>query len=51
MAKGHRSRYKQERNEQNREKRPHAHHKYARISDRKARIVLDEIKGKDVTTA
>ena len=51
MAKGHRSQIKQDRNEENRDKRPQAHHKYARISDRKARIVLEQIKGKDVTTA
>ena len=51
MAKGHRSQYKQERNRENRETRPHAIHKYARISDRKARIVLDEIKGKGVNQA
>ena len=46
-----RSQYKQQRNKENREKRPHAIHKFARISDRKARIVLDQIKGKDVILA
>jgi len=52
MAKGQsRSQYKQQRNEENRERRPHAIHKYARISDRKARIVLEQIKGKDVNQA
>jgi len=51
MAKGHRSQIKKERNAENRELRPHATHKYARISDRKARIVLDQIKGKDVGQA
>jgi large subunit ribosomal protein L22 len=51
MAKGHRSQYKQERNTENRDKRPQAHHMYARISDRKARIVLESIKGKDVAQA
>ena len=51
MAKGHRSQIKKERNENNREKRPHATHKHARISDRKARIVLEQIKGKDVGQA
>ena len=51
MAKGHRSQIKKERNAENRERRPHACHKYARISDRKARIVLEQIKGKDVTQA
>ncbi|MCL2047762.1 MAG: 50S ribosomal protein L22 [Defluviitaleaceae bacterium] len=51
MAKGHRSQYKAERNKENREMRPHAIHKYARISDRKARIVLEQIKGKGVEQA
>ena len=50
MAKGHRSRIKKERNE-TRETRPHASHMYARISDTKARIVLNQIKGKDVGQA
>ncbi|MCL2456942.1 MAG: 50S ribosomal protein L22 [Defluviitaleaceae bacterium] len=51
MAKGHRSQIKAERNKVNREERPHAIHKFARISDRKARIVLDQIKGKGVVQA
>ena len=51
MARGHRSKIKKERNAENRERRPHAIHKYARISDRKARIVLEQIKGKDVIQA
>ena len=51
MAKGHRSQIKKERNAENREHRPHAVHKYARISDRKARIVLEQIKGKNVVQA
>ena len=51
MAKGHRSQIKKERNEQNRERRPHAVHKFARISDRKARIVLEQIKGKNAVQA
>ena len=51
MAKGHRSQIKQTRNKENKEMRPHAHHKFARISDRKARIVLEQIKGKGVTEA
>lgn len=46
-----RSQYKQERNKANKENRPHAHHMFARISDTKARIILAQIKGKDVTTA
>jgi len=48
---GSRSQYKQQRNKENREKRPHAIHKFARISDRKARIVLEQIKGKGVMQA
>jgi large subunit ribosomal protein L22 len=51
MARGHRSQIKKERNAENREKRPYAIHKYARISDRKARIVLEQIKGKNVNQA
>lgn len=51
MAKGHRSQIKKERNAENRELRPHAVHKFARISDRKARIVLEQIKGKDIAQA
>ena len=51
MAKGHRSQYKATRNKENREKRPHAHHMFARISDTKARIVLEQIKGKPVAVA
>ena len=50
MAKGHRSRIKKERNEI-RESRPRASHMYARVSDTKARIVLEQIKGKNVETA
>ena len=46
-----RSQYKAERNKENREKRPHAKHMFARISDRKARIVLEQIKGKGVAQA
>jgi large subunit ribosomal protein L22 len=51
MAKGHRTKIKKDRNDTNKEVRPHAHHMYARISDRKARIVLDQIKNKNVTQA
>lgn len=50
MSKGHRSRIKKERNEQ-KDTRPKAHAKNIRLSDTKARIVLNEIKGKDVLTA
>ena len=51
MAKGHRSQIKKERNEETKDKRPRATVKYARISAPKAKIVLDQIKGKDVKTA
>lgn len=51
MAKGHRSQIKRERNENNRELRPHAKLSYARISTQKACFVLDAIRGKDVNTA
>lgn len=51
MAKGSRSQYKQDRNETQRDKRPQAHHMFARISDRKARIVLEQIKGQSVAQA
>jgi len=48
---GSRSQYKVQRNKENRETRPHAIHRFARISDRKARIVLEQIKGKGVSEA
>jgi large subunit ribosomal protein L22 len=51
MAKGHRSQIKKERNEENRDLRPQAHARFVRVSDSKARIVLAQIKGKDVETA
>ena len=51
MAKGHRTQIKKERNEEFRDKRPQAHHKFARVSDSKARIVLEQIKGKNVGQA
>ena len=51
MAKGHRSQIKNKRNEEIRDKRPQAHAKYVGIPASKAKIVLDQIKGKDVTTA
>jgi len=51
MAKGHRSQIKRERNETQRDLRPKAHAKFVRVSSTKAKIVLDQIKGKDVTTA
>ena len=51
MAKGHRSQIKKERNEQNRDKRAQAHAKFVRVSVSKARIVLNQIKGKSVGEA
>ena len=51
MAKGHRSQVKKARNEQNKDRRPQAHVKFVRISDTKAKIVLDQIKGKGVIEA
>ncbi|OON97450.1 MAG: 50S ribosomal protein L22 [Epulopiscium sp. Nele67-Bin005] len=50
MAKGHRSQIKRERNAQ-KDPRPSAKVTYARVSTTKAKIVLDQIKGKDVRTA
>lgn len=50
MSKGHRSQIKKERNK-NKDLRPHASVKYARLSDRKARIVLEQIKGKSISVA
>lgn len=51
MAKGHRSRIKRERNEANKDRRAQAHAKFVRISAPKAKIVLDQIKGKSVGEA
>jgi large subunit ribosomal protein L22 len=52
MSKGQsRTQYKGKRNKEFRDRRPQAHHKFARVSDTKARIVLDEIKGKNVGQA
>ena len=51
MAKGHRSQVKKARNEQKKDRRPQAHVMFVRISDTKARIVLDQIKGKGVIEA
>lgn len=50
MAKGHRSQIKKERNK-DKDTRPKAHLKFARVSDTKARIVLEQIKGKSVAEA
>lgn len=51
MAKGHRSQIKKQRNEENREKRAHATAKFVRVSKTKAKIVLDQIKGKSIGEA
>jgi large subunit ribosomal protein L22 len=51
MAKGHRSQIKKERNIATKERRPHASAKYVGIPATKAKIVLDQIQGKDVVTA
>ena len=48
MAKGHRSQIKRERNENNREKRPHAKLSHARIPIQKACFVVDAIRGKNI---
>ena len=50
MARGHRSQIKKERNEE-RDLRPQAHGRYLPVADTKARIVLAEVKGKNVTDA
>lgn len=46
-----RSKYKRERNANNKETRPSAKLSYARVSVQKACFVLDAIRGKDVQTA
>lgn len=51
MAKQHRSQYKHDRNQENRENRPHAKLSYARIPVQKACFVMDAIRGKDVNNA
>lgn len=51
MAKGHRSQIKKERNEQNKDRRAQAHARFVRVSSTKAKIVLDQIKGKSVGEA
>jgi large subunit ribosomal protein L22 len=50
MSSGHRTKIKKERNAV-KDMRPKAHARYIRLSDTKARIVLDQIKGKDVAKA
>ena len=51
MAKGHRSQIKRERNIRDKDTRPKAKVSYVRISQTKAKQVLDTVKGKDVATA
>ena len=51
MAKGHRSQIKRERNVRDKDTRPKAKVSYVRISQTKAKQVLDTVKGKDVATA
>lgn len=51
MAKGHRSKIKRDRNIDTKDKRPQATAKYVGIPATKAKIVLDQIRGKDVMTA
>lgn len=50
MAKGHRSQIKRKRNAE-KDTRPHATGRYLRVSSTKAKLLLDQIKGKDVETA
>ena len=51
MAKGHRSQIKKNRNIESKDKRPQATAKYVGIPASKAKIVLDQIKGKGVIEA
>lgn len=51
MAKGHRSQIKKERNEKQKDRRAQAHAKFVRVSNTKAKIVLDQIKGKSIGEA
>lgn len=51
MAKGSRSRYKRDERNANKDTRPHATANFIRVSDTKARIVLEQIKGKNVNEA
>lgn len=51
MAKGHRSQIKRERNIKNKDTRPKAKVSFVRVSQTKAQIVLDTVKGKDVAAA
>jgi len=51
MAQGSRTQYKVRRNKENRETRPRATAKFIRLSSTKARIVMEQIKGKSVAEA
>ncbi len=51
MSKGHRSQIKKERNEKQKDKRAQAHARFVRVSNTKAKIVLDQIKGKGIEEA
>ncbi len=51
MSKGHRSQIKKERNEKQKDRRAQAHAKFVRVSNTKAKIVLDQIKGKSIGEA
>ena len=46
-----RGKYKRTVRNAQKDMRPQAHGKFVRVSDLKARVVLDQIKGKDATTA
>ncbi|MCL2611049.1 MAG: 50S ribosomal protein L22 [Defluviitaleaceae bacterium] len=51
LQKGNRGKYKRTVRNLNKDSRPQAHGKYLRVSDLKARVVLDQIKNKDVKSA
>lgn len=51
MSKGHRSQIKKARNEEQKDRRAQAHARFVRVSSSKAKIVLDQIKGKGITEA
>ncbi len=51
MSKGHRSQIKKERNEKQKDRRAQAHARFVRVSNTKAKIVLDQIKGKNIGDA
>ncbi|MDD2560709.1 MAG: 50S ribosomal protein L22 [Eubacteriales bacterium] len=45
------TRTKGQRHDETREKRPHAHARHIRVSSRKAKLVVDLVRGKDVSEA